>query len=88
MPLTGSPEAVLPSLLGWRTHVHEFSAGQVGEFLRGRLPSEDRIAMRMTTEVGNYVSMSTRLRRRVLQHPTELRWRLFHEFLGKLDRYL
>ena len=36
--------------------------------------------MRMTTEAGNDVSMSARLRRRVLQNPAQLRWLMFNKF--------
>jgi hypothetical protein len=44
--------------------------------------------MRMTPEAGNDVAMFTGLRCRVLQHPTELRWCLFYECFGQLDRSL
>ena len=41
--------------------------------------------MRMTTEPGDYVSMATRLRRRVLQNLAQFRWRTSRKLLGKCD---
>ena len=80
--------ATSPFLLRQRTRVYELTARQVVDFLWGRLPAQNGVAMRMTTEAGNYVSMSTRLRHRVLQYPAQLRRRLFRELLRELDRTL
>jgi len=44
--------------------------------------------MWMSTEPGNDVSMSTSLRRRVLQYPTQLCWPLFHELFCKRDHLI
>ena len=66
--------------------MHEFAARQVIEFLGGRFPPEDGVAMRMATEARDYVSMSTGLGRRVLQYLTELRRGLLHKVLCKLNR--
>ena len=41
--------------------------------------------MRMTTEARDYVAMAAGLRRRMLQHFTQLRRRLLRELAGKLD---
>jgi len=80
--------ATSPFLLRQRTRVYELTARQVVDFLWARLPAQNGVAMRMTTEAANYVSMSTRLRHRVLQYPAQLRRRLFRELLRELDRTL
>ena len=66
----------------------ELSTREVVEFLRGRLSTQDRVAMRMTAEARDDVSMAAGLRRRVLQYPTKLRCGLFDELLCELDRPL
>ena len=54
--------------------MHELDTGEVVDFVRGGLSTQDRVAMRVTTEARNDVSMSTGLRPRVLEHPAKL-WR-------------
>ncbi len=66
----------------------ELAASKIFEFLRGGLPPQDGVAMWMSTEPGNDVSMSTSLRRRVLQYPTQLCWPLFHELFCKRDHLI
>jgi hypothetical protein len=52
------------------------------------LAIQNGIAMRMTAEAGDHVSMSTGLRGGVRQHPVKFSGRLFHQFIGKPDREL
>ena len=75
-------------LLGRVAGVHELATSQVVELLQGWLPPESRIPVRMATKAGDDVSMSTGLRRRMLQYFSELRWRLFNQLLCEFHRAL
>ena len=65
--------------------MHELPGRKIVKFLAGRLPAEDRIAMRLATEAGDYLLMSTRLRRGVLQNLAQFRWRTSSELLAKCN---
>ena len=52
-----------------RTRVDGLAAGQVLELFRRRWPTQDGVAMRLTTEAGDDLPVAARLRGRVLQDP-------------------
>src|SRR5262245_40899669 len=76
------------SLRRHRALMHELTGGQVFDFFRGRLSSQDGIAMGLAAEACNDITMSSRLRGRMIEKPAECCRRLLSELRGQLNGHV
>ena len=74
-------------LLAWHwTRMDELAGCEVLEFLWSGLPAQDFVAVRVTAEAGDDVTMTTGLVRGELEYAAMLLWRLFDKFRCEIDR--